>query len=208
MIGCKVMRTLASVEFEIILILGFPCCLSSSSVRCLENVGEIITGSDADGAQSPRVPVPFPKDPYEAIRQVYLVETKTPESPHTVAPPTSLSDSTLPTSLPDSSPPTLVPFLRRTAHMAVQVPPAMSPGLSASIAEVAAMSYSVFRKRFRSSYESSPSSSPPDLPSRKRYRGTSELVEDDEEEDDEEEVEESLDSDRESEDAEDEGPTA
>nr|GEU95729.1 hypothetical protein [Tanacetum cinerariifolium] len=33
------MRTLASVEFEIMLILGLPCCLSSSSVRCLENVG-------------------------------------------------------------------------------------------------------------------------------------------------------------------------
>ncbi|GKC50109.1 hypothetical protein Tco_1072854 [Tanacetum coccineum] len=57
--------------------------------------------------------------------------------------------------------------------MAVRVPPAMSPGLSASIAEVAAMSDSAFRKRFRSSYESSPSSSPLDLPLRKRYRGTS-----------------------------------
>ncbi|GJV12659.1 hypothetical protein Tco_0477659 [Tanacetum coccineum] len=45
---------------------------------------------------------------------------------------------------------------------------------------------SAFRKRFRSSYESSPSSSPPDLLLRKRYRGTSELVED---EDDEEEDE-------------------
>ncbi|GKB14193.1 hypothetical protein Tco_0848116, partial [Tanacetum coccineum] len=45
-----------------------------------------------------------------------------------------------------------------------------------------------------------------DLPSWKRYRGTSELVEDDEEED--EEVEESLDSNNESEDAVDEGPTA
>ncbi|GJZ75312.1 hypothetical protein Tco_0639777 [Tanacetum coccineum] len=171
--------------------------------------------TQADGAQSPRVPVPFPEDPYEAIRQAYLVgtdtesepfedpvETEAPESPHTVAPPTSL---------PDSTPPTLVPILCRTARMVVRVPPAMSLGLSASIAEVAAMSDSAFRKRFRSSYESSPSSSPPDLPSRKRYRGTSELVEDDEEEDDEEEdeeIEESSDSDSESEDAEDEGPTA
>ncbi|GJW13042.1 hypothetical protein Tco_0017175 [Tanacetum coccineum] len=94
--------------------------------------------------------------------------------------------------------PTLVLFLRRTARMAVRVPPAMSPGLSASIAEVAAMSDSAFRKRFRSSYESSPSSSPPDLPSRKRSRGSFELVEDDEEDEEEEdeEVEESLDSDR------------
>ncbi|GKD08745.1 hypothetical protein Tco_1188430, partial [Tanacetum coccineum] len=49
-------------------------------------------------------------DPYEAIRQAYLVgtdiesepfedpiETETPESPHTVASPTSLPDSTPPT---------------------------------------------------------------------------------------------------------------
>ncbi|GKC09383.1 hypothetical protein Tco_1021103 [Tanacetum coccineum] len=40
MMGCEMMRTIASVEFEIILILELPCCLSSSSsVRCLENVG-------------------------------------------------------------------------------------------------------------------------------------------------------------------------
>ncbi|GKG59800.1 hypothetical protein Tco_0607428, partial [Tanacetum coccineum] len=63
------------------------------------------------------------------------------------------------------------------------------------MAEVAAMSESAFCKRFRSSYESSPSLSPLDLPSRKRYRGTSELVEDSEEEDDDEEIDESLDSD-------------
>ncbi|GKD70975.1 hypothetical protein Tco_1325065, partial [Tanacetum coccineum] len=152
-----------------------------------------------------RVPVPLPEDPYEAIRQAYLdgtntesepfedlVETETPESPLTVAPPTSL---------PGSTPPTLVPILCRTARMDVHVPPAMLPGLSASMAEVVAMSKSAFRKRFKSSYESSPSSSPPDLPLRKRYWGTSELVEDDDE------IEESLDSDSVSEDAEDEGPT-
>ncbi|GKB71823.1 hypothetical protein Tco_0933235, partial [Tanacetum coccineum] len=168
--------------------------------------------------RAPRVPVPFPEDPYEAIRQAYLVgtytesepfkdpiETETPESPHTVASPTSLPDSTPPTrhaeesedygtssarSTPSDSTaplsldhpltytlPTLVPFLRRTAYMAMRVLTAMSPGLSASIAE---------------------------------------LVEDDKEEDEEEEgeeeedeeVEESLDSDSESEDAEDEGLTA
>ncbi|GKG27979.1 hypothetical protein Tco_0406306, partial [Tanacetum coccineum] len=63
-------------------------------------------------------------DPYEAIRQAYLdgidtesepfedlVETETPESPHTVAPPTSL---------PEGTPPTLVPILRRTTRMAVR----------------------------------------------------------------------------------------
>ncbi|GKG32838.1 hypothetical protein Tco_0430348, partial [Tanacetum coccineum] len=68
--------------------------------------------------------------------------------------------------------------------MTMHVPHTMSPSLSASMAEVAAMSESALRKRFWSSCESSPSVSPPDLPLRKRYRGTV------------------------SEDAEDEGPTA
>ncbi|GJT18887.1 hypothetical protein Tco_0877593 [Tanacetum coccineum] len=170
MIGCKVMRTLASVEIEIMLILGLPCCHSSSSVRCLENV------------ELPSV-VPLPEDPYEAIRQAYLdgtdtesepfedpVETETPESPLTVAPPTSL---------PVSTSSTLVPILCRTARMAVRLPPAMPPGLSASMADVAAMSESVF------------------------------LEDDEEEDDEEdEEIEESLDSDSVSEDTKDEGPTA
>ncbi|GJV31198.1 hypothetical protein Tco_1391598 [Tanacetum coccineum] len=163
------------------------------------------SSTQADGAQSSRVPVPLPEDPYEAIRQAYLdgtdtesepfedpIDTETPELPLTVAPPISLSEST---------PPVLVPILRRTARMAVRVPPAMSSGLSASIAEVAAMSEFAFRKRFRSSYKSSPSVSPPDIPLQKRYRGTSELVEDSEEDD------ESLDSDSVGEDSEDEGST-
>ncbi|GKG62070.1 hypothetical protein Tco_0631974, partial [Tanacetum coccineum] len=61
----------------------------------------------------------------------------------------------------------------------MRVPLMILASLSASIAEVAAMSDSAFRKRFRSSYKSLPLSSPPDLPSRKRSRGTSKLVEDD-----------------------------
>ncbi|GJR99067.1 hypothetical protein Tco_0315576 [Tanacetum coccineum] len=162
--------------------------------RCLPSVFvDLEISTQTDGAQRPGVPVPFPKDPYEAIRQAYLVETETPKSPHTVASPT------------------LVLFLCRTACMAMRVLPAISPSLSVSIAEVATMSDSAFRKRFRSSYESSPSSSPPDLPLRKHYRGTSKLVEDDEvegEEKEDEQVEESLDSDSESEDAEDDGPIA
>ncbi|GJV12159.1 hypothetical protein Tco_1353700 [Tanacetum coccineum] len=72
----------------------------------------------------------FGLDPYEAIRQAYLdgtdtesepfedpVETETPKSPHTVAPPTSL---------PEGTPPTLVPIFCRTVRMAVRVPPVMS----------------------------------------------------------------------------------
>ncbi|GKB80536.1 hypothetical protein Tco_0947431 [Tanacetum coccineum] len=233
MIGCKVMRTLASVEIEIILILGLPCCLSSS-MRCLENVVEshrmstlVFIGPEisthADGAQSSRVPVPLPEDPYEAIRHAYLVGTDTESEPFedpesegsdTSSARSTSSDSTAPLS-PDHplthTTPTLVPILYRTTCMVVRVPPAMSPGLSASMAEVAAMSDSVFRKRFRSFYEISPYSSPSDLPSRKRFRGTSELVEDEEEEDGEEEdeeMDESSDSDSVSDDVEDEGPTA
>ncbi|GJV13968.1 hypothetical protein Tco_1359291 [Tanacetum coccineum] len=92
--------------------------------------------------------------------------------------------------------------------MDVRIPHAMSSGLSASMAEVAAMSESALCKRFRSSCESLPSVSPPGLPLRKRYRGTSKLVEDSEEDDDEEddEIEESMDSNSVSEEAEDEGP--
>ncbi|GKB30767.1 hypothetical protein Tco_0870168, partial [Tanacetum coccineum] len=203
--------------------------------------------TQADGPHSSRVPVPLPEDPYEAIRQAYLVGTnieskpiEAPKSPHTIASPTSLPDSTPPTchveesegsdtsgarsmssdSTAPLSPdhplthttPALVPVLCRTARMVVCVPLAMSPGLSASKAEVATMSNSAFCKRFRSSYESSPSSSPPNLPLRKHYRGTSKLVEDDDEEGDDEkedgEMEESSDSDSVSEDAEDEGPTS
>ncbi|GKC36503.1 hypothetical protein Tco_1048887 [Tanacetum coccineum] len=133
--------------------------------------------TQVDGAQSSRVPVQLPEDPYEDIRHDYLdgtdtesepfedpVETETPELPLTIAPPTSL---------PDSTPPILVPILRRTARMAVRVPPVMSSGLFASMAGVAAMSESSF-------------------------------LEDDDEED--EETEENLYSDSVREDAKDEGP--
>nr|GFB54734.1 hypothetical protein [Tanacetum cinerariifolium] len=55
--------------------------------------------TQVNGAQSSRVPVPLPKDSYEAIRHAYLVgtntesepfkgEARTPKSPHIVAPPT------------------------------------------------------------------------------------------------------------------------
>ncbi|GKD44739.1 hypothetical protein Tco_1269384 [Tanacetum coccineum] len=170
--------------------------------------------TQADGTQSSQVPVPLPEDPYEAIRDAYLdgtdtesepfedlIDTETLESPLAIAPPIPLSEST---------PLILVLILHRTARMAVRVPPVMSSGLSASMAGVAAMSESALNKRFRSSYKSSPSVLPLDLPSRKRYRGTSELVEDSEGEDDEEneEIKESMDSDSVSKDVEDEGPIA
>ncbi|GJY55446.1 hypothetical protein Tco_0454561 [Tanacetum coccineum] len=55
--------------------------------------------------------------------------------------------------------------------------------MSARITETTALSPSSFHKRYRSSYKTSSSSSPPPaLTSRKRYRGTSKLVEDTEDE--------------------------
>ncbi|GJR15017.1 hypothetical protein Tco_0797669, partial [Tanacetum coccineum] len=180
-----------------------------------EDPYEAIRQAYLDGSDTESEPF---KDPVEtetleslpdSTPPIYHVES---EGSDTSGVRSTSSDSTAPLS-PDHplthTTPALVPILRRTARMAMHVPPAMSSGLSASIAEVEAMSESAFRKRFRSSYKSSPSLSPLDLPSRKRYRGTSELVEDSEEDDDEEdeEIEESLDSNSLSEDAEDEGPT-
>nr|GEV85152.1 hypothetical protein [Tanacetum cinerariifolium] len=102
--------------------------------------------NQADGAQSSRVPVSLPKDPYEAIRQAYLVrtdaksehfkdpvETGITESPHTIAPPTCHVEES------EGS--------GTTARMAVRVPPMMSPSFSVSIAEVASMPDLAFCKR-------------------------------------------------------------
>nr|GEZ54860.1 hypothetical protein [Tanacetum cinerariifolium] len=171
------------------------------------------SSTQADGAQSSRVPVPLPEDPYEAIRQAYLVGMDIESEPlrsmgfGTSDTRSTSSDFTVPLS-PDHplthTTPVLVPILRRTARMVVCVPLVMSPSLSAGIAEVETMSDSAFRKRFRSSYDSLPS---PTLPVRKRYRGTSELILGADSEENEE-VEESSDFDSESEDVEDEGPTA
>nr|GEW44059.1 hypothetical protein [Tanacetum cinerariifolium] len=151
-----------------------------------------------NGAQSFRVPVPLPEDPYEAIRKAYLVgmdtesepfedpETETLESPtchveesegsgtsgaRSTSGTRSMSSDSTALLLPDHplthTTPVLVPSLYGTARMAVRVPSAMSPGLSVSIADVAAMSDSAFRKRFRSFYDSSPF---PNFPVWKRYR--------------------------------------
>nr|GEX86331.1 hypothetical protein [Tanacetum cinerariifolium] len=92
------------------------------------------------------------------------------------------SDSTTPLS-PDhplthvspSPTPTRILFHHRTARMAMRTHPTLSTGMLARIAKVAALSPSSFRKRYISSYET-PSSLT--LPVPKRYRGTSELIED------------------------------
>nr|GEW08818.1 hypothetical protein [Tanacetum cinerariifolium] len=138
------------------------------------------------------------------------------------------SDSTAPLS-PDHpfthASPTLVPILYRNVRIAVRVPHAMSPGLSASISEEGMQLYlrvSSGQPRlettvgeplglgYRALRRQEIALAEGRVPS--VFEGTSELVEDDDikEEDDEEdkEIDESSDSDSKSEDAEDEGPTA
>ncbi|GJZ51069.1 hypothetical protein Tco_0605584 [Tanacetum coccineum] len=184
--------------------------------------------TQADGAQSSRVPVPLLEDPYKAIRQAYLVgtdtesepiedlvETEAPKSRHTVASPTSLPDGTPPTFHVEESEGSDTSGVRSTSsdstaplspdHPLTHTTPTLVPILCRTAHMVVLVLY-----------ESLPPLSPPDLPLRKRYQGTFELVEDDEEaEDDEEgddeeedeEMEESLDSNNVSEDTEEEGPT-
>nr|GEW98443.1 hypothetical protein [Tanacetum cinerariifolium] len=114
--------------------------------------------TQADGAQSPTCP-------YHFLRVLMRL----------LASPTLLPDSTPPTRHAKESEDS-----DTTTRMAMHVPPAMSPSLSASIAEVEAMSDSVFRKRFSSSYGSSPSSPSPDLPSWKHSREDEGLATEDE----------------------------
>nr|GEY18485.1 hypothetical protein [Tanacetum cinerariifolium] len=111
----------------------------------------------ADRAQSSRVPVPLPDDPYEAIRQAYLVGTDAESEPFEDLVETETPDIAEVAAMSDSA------FLYH--HQPFQFERAiernigsetMPPGLSASIAEVAAMSDSAFL--------------------RKSYRGTSELI--------------------------------
>ncbi|GKC17777.1 hypothetical protein Tco_1014559 [Tanacetum coccineum] len=96
--------------------------------------------------------------------------------------------------------------------MAVRTQPTLSPGMSARIAEAAALSLSSFRKRYRSSYETPSPSSSPTLLVRKRYRGTSELILDTDskedelgEEDNEEDKSSDADDERESQGLDDKG---
>ncbi|GJT42904.1 hypothetical protein Tco_0951619 [Tanacetum coccineum] len=137
--------------------------------------GRLLESFQEDAKQAYLVGMDTESDPFEDP-----VETEAPESPYTVAPPTSL---------PDSTPPILVPILCRTARMAVRVPPEMSSSLSVCIAEVAAMSDLVFRTS-------------------ELEEDKEEEEEDEEEDNEDEEIEECSDSDSESEDVEDKGPTA
>ncbi|GKC02349.1 hypothetical protein Tco_0993959, partial [Tanacetum coccineum] len=146
--------------------------------------------TQADGAQSSRVPVPLPEDPYEAISTPPACHVEASEDSDTSDARSTSSDSTAPLSLDHlltrTSPtpiPTRASFCHRTTRMTVRAQPVMSPGHLAKVTEDMALSNSAFHKRYRSSYETpSPSST---LPVRKRYRGTSESILDTDSEEDE-----------------------
>ncbi|GJU37771.1 hypothetical protein Tco_1186125 [Tanacetum coccineum] len=148
-----------------------------------------------------RVPVPLPEDPYEAIRQAYLVETntesepfkgpvetKTPELPHIVASPTSLPDSTPPAchakELEDSD----TFGARSTSSDSTALLSPNHPLTCTSLPlylRAMALSDSAFCKRYRSYYETPSSLSSLAFLVRKRYQGTSELILDTDSEEDE-----------------------
>ncbi|GJS90632.1 hypothetical protein Tco_0773268 [Tanacetum coccineum] len=133
-------------------------------------------------------------------------------SPHTTTPSYSTTALSPDHSLTQKAPtPTHARafFYRKTARMGMHTQPAMPLGLSARVTKAMTLSPSSSLKRYRSSYETPSSSptlaSPQTLPLRKRYRGTSKLVEssDTETEGDESEADG---ADSESEESKDEGP--
>ncbi|GKC46771.1 hypothetical protein Tco_1064493, partial [Tanacetum coccineum] len=135
-----------------------------------------VTPSEVEESQSLVTRVPLMGEEFEASKPS---GTRTVSSHSLVS-----SDSTTPLSpnhpLTHASPtptPTRVSFHHRTARMAVRTQPTLSPGMSVRIAEASALSPSSFRKRYRSSYETPSPSSSPTLLVRKRYWGTSELIE-------------------------------
>nr|GEV08260.1 hypothetical protein [Tanacetum cinerariifolium] len=131
------------------------------------------TITQADGAQSSRVPVPLPDDPYVAAEEslplgsrVPLMseefEALEPSGSRTVSSHSPVSsDSTAPLS-PD--------------HPLNHVSPTPTPTRVLFHSEAAALSPSSFRKRYRSSYKTPSPSSYLTLLVRKRYRCTSELI--------------------------------
>ncbi|GJR53504.1 hypothetical protein Tco_1404025 [Tanacetum coccineum] len=162
----------------------------------------------------------MPEDPYEAIRQAYLVGTDTesepfedlgtesPESPHVVASPISFPDSTPPVGHVEESEGSGI-SRAGSASSDSTTPLSLNHPLTRDTPVLVPSLFRTTRMaRFRSSYKGSPSPSPT-LPVRKRYSGTSELILGTDSEGDELGDEEfSLDSNSGSEDAEDEGPAA
>ncbi|GKF71093.1 hypothetical protein Tco_0207207, partial [Tanacetum coccineum] len=159
--------------------------------------------TQADGAQSSRVPIPLPDDPYVAVRQAQLVDTESePEEapseakelqslgsrvplmgeefvvvePSGTRTNSSHSLASLDSTVPLSPdhPLTHVSPTPTPTHALFHRKTVMYLGHSARVTKAMAFSDSAFRKMYRSSYET-PSPSLP-LLVWKRYGGTFELI--------------------------------
>ncbi|GKD01305.1 hypothetical protein Tco_1171579, partial [Tanacetum coccineum] len=138
------------------------------------------TITQADRAQSSRVPVPLPDGPCITVRQTQLVDTDAESSPEE-APSEAEESQPLGSRVPLMSEEfkaseLSVLFHRRTARMTVRTQPAMSPSHLARVVEAMDLLDLAFCKRYRSSYETLSPSSSPSLLVWKRYRGTSKLI--------------------------------
>nr|GEU34877.1 hypothetical protein [Tanacetum cinerariifolium] len=125
------------------------------------------TITQADKAQSSRVPVPLLDDPYVVVRQAQLVDTNT-ESDPKEAPSEAEESQPLSSRVPLMSEEFEASEPLGLFHPILQfhrIPPHHS-----RIKEATALSSSSFRKRYRFSYETPSPSSSPTLLARKRYR--------------------------------------
>ncbi|GKC78906.1 hypothetical protein Tco_1129680, partial [Tanacetum coccineum] len=182
------------------------------------------SSTQADGARSSRVPVPLPEDPYEAIRQAYLVgtdiesepfedpESETPESSHIVVPPvchieesegsntsgarSTSSDSTAPFS-PDHPLTRVSPVLVPSLRRTARMAVRVPSMMSSSLSASITEVATMYDSAFSKRFRSSYNSLPsPTLPVWKRYRGMSEPILDTDSEGDElgEEEDEEMDN--------------
>ncbi|GKD34690.1 hypothetical protein Tco_1250199 [Tanacetum coccineum] len=131
------------------------------------------TITQADRAQSSRVPVPLPDGPCIAVRQTELVDTDAESGPEE-APSEAEESQSLGSRVPLMSEEFEASEL--SARMTVRTQPAMSPSHLARVAEAMDLLDLAFCKRYRSSYETLSPSSSPSLLVWKRYRGTSKLI--------------------------------
>ncbi|GJW17951.1 hypothetical protein Tco_0025387 [Tanacetum coccineum] len=170
-------------------------------VSLLEAYVDSKTITQADGAQSSRVLVPLPDDPYVAVRQAQLVDTDIELDPEE-APSEAEESQPLGSRLPLMSEEfeAFEPSGTRTIsshspvssnstaslspdHPLTHVSPTPTP-TQVSFHQAMTLLDTAFCKRYRSSYETPSLSSSSTLPVRKRYQGTSELILDTESEGD------------------------
>ncbi|GJQ88913.1 hypothetical protein Tco_0000052 [Tanacetum coccineum] len=167
-----------------------PIPLSDEPIRAVRQshlVDTDIESGPLEDLRETEIPQPLPNtesDPVEAPSETEEFEAYEPSdtritSSHSTAPSDSTTQLSPDHPLTQTSPAlTRASYYHSTARMVVHTQPTLSPGISVRIAKADALSPSLFRKRYRSSYETPSPSSFPTLPIRKRFRGTSKLVED------------------------------